>query len=198
MRPKIFKGKDMDTGEWVQGANIFIARGDEEKSSRCLIVPSGSAVTSTFVGDGSALTIKHSVPAKEVIPETVCQYIGKRDVNGKKIFEGDVFRILYYKTSNEADTEDWENKMGSIEDLVYVDFDPYTLQYIFRSRKRLYISWPPVFRFKGWSKSQGTCIMSGLDVTVRQEVAGRVEWWKFKLCSGVVGNIHDLGGEINE
>lgn len=33
----------------------------------------------------------------EVDPETVCQYIGKTDINGKKIFENDSGAIRYTK-----------------------------------------------------------------------------------------------------
>ena len=30
-----------------------------------------------------------------VLPKTICQYVGLEDCNGKKIFEGDIVRIVY-------------------------------------------------------------------------------------------------------
>ena len=30
-----------------------------------------------------------------VLPETICQYVGLDDCNGKKIFEGDIVRVVY-------------------------------------------------------------------------------------------------------
>jgi hypothetical protein len=63
MREIEFRGKRIDTGEWVYGA--FIPFSEEPK-------------------------IQTHVDAVEIDPNTVGQYTGLKDRNGVKIFEGDI------------------------------------------------------------------------------------------------------------
>ena len=90
MREILFKGKQIDNGEWVYG-NYY-----ERKISGCFILSPKIKVRKK---DG--VVINDSFEVAEVIPETVGQYTGLTDKNNKKIFEGDIISAITLDTGKE-------------------------------------------------------------------------------------------------
>lgn len=77
----LFKGKSVDTGEWVEGYLVCDREFWNKEDFRAYIV--GHKHPSSCFGRDIYI---------EVDPNTVGQFTGLTDVDGVKIFEGDIIR----------------------------------------------------------------------------------------------------------
>lgn len=84
MREILFKAKQIDNGEWVEGSLIDL----DIDSGYCYIVPPYKKA--------SILPINFLITdrMKLVAPETICQFTGLCDKYGNKIWENDIVKTV--------------------------------------------------------------------------------------------------------
>lgn len=107
MREILFKGKRKDNGEWVEGYYL-------KHETKCYICPVICDVSYGDNGNRIRFGCWYVVD-----PETVCQYINKDDINGTKIFEGNILRYF----DNEIQVVEWNKEFGQIMLHTYSEYE---------------------------------------------------------------------------
>jgi len=131
MRKILFRGKRVGNGEWVYGYYVPVCFGR---------FPCKPAIVPESDGAWEPIAVKK---------ETVGQYTGLTDKNGKKIFEGDILKIIQkYQSPFDDDTKEYTD---ITTDVVFFDDEGLCFSY---------------------GKSPFLCVVD--NVTVEYEVIGNI------------------------
>lgn len=144
-----------------------------------------------FYEDGHHLSYDDDTDLPVFIEEdTLGQYIGKPDVNGTKVYEGDIFKIRFgFAGGREPKYTPADYPKGNVVDIhAWVAFEngSYCLKTKFPT------SIPSISHFISGVKERDweSCIRT-TPVVISEKTFGCYSWKYYEILGGVVGNIYD-------
>ena len=119
MREILFRAKRVDNGEWVEG--YLFDDGFSEPKHYFV----GGIVVEPYIGTADDYWNITGIDFCEIDPETLCQFTGMMDKNGKRIWEDD---IVKHEISDTLGTVKWyqEDYVGWCVDDVMIDEQQFT------------------------------------------------------------------------
>ena len=117
MREILFRAKQIDDGEWVEGYYAMMGKGNLIRH----YIVQNCALTGLFKNPEDNMYFNDV----EIDPETLCQYTGMVDRNGKRIWEND---IVKHEVSDTIGTVKWyqEDYVGWCVDDIVIDEQQFT------------------------------------------------------------------------